>query len=559
MPKALVALTLCLALSFFYFRGVWAHPGSSWIGIPGDAQQFIWFTDWTQFAVLHGQNPLHSTYIDAPSGVNLMWNTSIVFPSLLMTPVTATLGPVVAYNLLATLGVALSAWTAILAFARFTDRWVGAVVGGVMYGFSPYMAAHAIGHLHLVLALFPPLLLILLDEIFVRQRWRPLHAGALLGTLGAAQLLTSEELLLSGALMAVVGLLVLLVLCRSYVREHARHALMALAAATAVGALFAAFPLEVQFLGPQRLTSAPLHPAYFNDFLNTIVPTAQQFNGPRVEHFLGNGAEWNGYVGIPLLIIITYVVVRHRRSRLVLLAFGVGLVATVLSWGGHLHIDGTTTALPLPGGILAHLPLFNQLLFDRLSVFADLMWTLLLAIAVNDALGGRSRLLRGGLAALIALSVLSWVPQPAYITTQSAPRFFLDGGVARIPSASTILVAPFTTSDNNTNPMAWQAAANMRFRMVEGYAFIPEPGGKSSISPPPSATQAALESIRAIGSAPDAGQIGPEMLRELDLWQVHTVVVGPMDHQEAAVRFLVEVFHQTPEKVDGVFVWWSIP
>jgi hypothetical protein len=35
------------------------------------------------------------------------------------------------------------------------------------------MVAHALGHLHLILAVTPPLLLALLDEVLVRQRAAP--------------------------------------------------------------------------------------------------------------------------------------------------------------------------------------------------------------------------------------------------------------------------------------------------------------------------------------------------------------------------------------------------
>jgi predicted TIM-barrel enzyme len=41
------------------------------------------------FAVGHGLDPLVSHYVGFPTGVNLMWNTSVLLPSLPMAPTTA--------------------------------------------------------------------------------------------------------------------------------------------------------------------------------------------------------------------------------------------------------------------------------------------------------------------------------------------------------------------------------------------------------------------------------------------------------------------------------------
>ena len=70
-----------------------------------------------------------------------MWNTSITLPSLLVVPVTLTAGPMVAYNLLATLGPALSGWCAYLALSRYVQSRPAAFIGGALYAFSPFMVA----------------------------------------------------------------------------------------------------------------------------------------------------------------------------------------------------------------------------------------------------------------------------------------------------------------------------------------------------------------------------------------------------------------------------------
>jgi hypothetical protein len=77
-----------------------------------------------------------------------------------------------------------------------------ALLGGPVDGFSPAMIAQSSSHLHLTLgAVLPPLMLLLVDELLVRQRRNPLLAGALT----AAQVLIGEELLaFTGIACAVI-------------------------------------------------------------------------------------------------------------------------------------------------------------------------------------------------------------------------------------------------------------------------------------------------------------------------------------------------------------------
>lgn len=71
------------------FHKAWAQPLGSQIGGAGDADEYSWFLSWMPFAVGHGLDPLVSHYVGFPTGVNLMWNTSVLLPSLPMAPTTA--------------------------------------------------------------------------------------------------------------------------------------------------------------------------------------------------------------------------------------------------------------------------------------------------------------------------------------------------------------------------------------------------------------------------------------------------------------------------------------
>src|SRR6266516_4848486 len=175
---------LYLAMAIGFFATIWFKPGgpfSTALGVGGDPQLAIWFLRWQGFALAHGHNLLFTTYLDAPQGVNLMWNTTAPLLGVALAPLTLTLGGVFAYNVAETLGLASSAMAAFVMIRRYvratdTIGTLATLVGGALYGFSPYMAAHALGHPPAVTLFAAPLMLLVFDDLFVRQGGRPVPA-----------------------------------------------------------------------------------------------------------------------------------------------------------------------------------------------------------------------------------------------------------------------------------------------------------------------------------------------------------------------------------------------
>src|SRR5712664_3013672 len=74
----LLALLGFLGLSVALFAGTWRAPTSSVAGTgTEDIGIIVWFLRWVPFALGHAENPLITTYLNAPSGVNSMWNASM--------------------------------------------------------------------------------------------------------------------------------------------------------------------------------------------------------------------------------------------------------------------------------------------------------------------------------------------------------------------------------------------------------------------------------------------------------------------------------------------------
>src|SRR6266851_9681317 len=88
-PLVWIAPIAYSLLAVALFSSTWIDPAGSWIGSPKDPGLFIWYLGWIPHELAQGHNPLFTDYLSYPPGVNLMWNTSMIFPALLLWPVTA--------------------------------------------------------------------------------------------------------------------------------------------------------------------------------------------------------------------------------------------------------------------------------------------------------------------------------------------------------------------------------------------------------------------------------------------------------------------------------------
>ncbi len=557
-PAALTFL-IFLGLAFLLFASVWRSPSTLAVGNVKDTPQFVWFLRWIPFAISHGYPPLLTDYVDYPDGANLMWNTSIPLLGLLLAPVTLHFGAVVALNLLSTVSPALAASTASLAFRRYVRSPIAAATGGFLYGFSPYVLAHSLGHPQLAVVFIPPLMFLALDDILIRQRRSPVLAGAGLGLLAAAQLLIGEEVLAMGVIVAVPGVILLVALNRNRVGPRILYAARALLVAAGVFLVLGAYPLAVQFLGPQRSEGLHQPPIFYAaDVVNFVVPTRLQLLAPRPAldvsaRFRGGVIEDDAYLGFPLVALIFYVGRRWWNHPGVRWASVLAAVAAVLALGSRLHFLGVITQVPLPWSLFASLPLLDQILTARFTLYLYLLIGLLLALFVDMTVAGtgRRQLAFGSVVTLLVIAAL--FPRPLPALAMATPPFFTNGGLSQIPAGSVALIAPFAGA-SSSEAMGWQAAAAMRFRMPEGYIY-----GPTWINPPPSNLQTAMLQVQLTGDGIGLdGRSRHLLLEDLRRWDVQTVIVGPMAHEDAMVFFFRDLLGRDPIVTGGVYVWWHV-
>jgi hypothetical protein len=453
---------------------------------PADNDQFAWFMRYTAEAVAHGHLPaLVTQALNAPRGINLMWNTSFLLPSLVMAPVTLLGGPQASLTLMLTLGYAGSAATMYWLLRRHGASVLAGGLGGAVYGFSPALLDSAVSHYNLQFAVLPPLIIEAVLRILAGQG-RPVAVGAWLGVLVAAQVFIEEEVL---ADIVIVCLLLAVVLAAS----HPRAALRSLGTAAAglgTGALVAlaicGYGLWIQFRGPLTEHGSP--------FPNSkIFNTAGAFVNPQpglVFHTTSSaayaashgliGSEYLAYLGWPLLVLLVVIIIRYWRDVRVRAAGVTWAVLELLSLGGG-------SAL-LPFHWLQGLPLLVELLPDRLSILADGAAAAVLAFGLDLARARASQTRASRTAAgwvrraapvtVAALAVLPLIPRPAAaVASPSLPAgWYTVFTRLHLPATASVLVVPVPYS-HQSSAMRWQAETGKPGELVAGWFIGPGPSG----------------------------------------------------------------------------------
>ncbi len=482
---------------------LWRDPASRMVaGNPNDTDQFAWFFRYDATAVAHARLPaLVTIAMNAPHGVNVMWNTFMLLPGVLLAPVTLLFGPQTSLTVLLTAGFAGSATAMFAVLRRWEVSVAGAALGAAVYGFSPALLHSSLGHYDLQFAVLPPLIVDAGLQL-ATGRARAVRAGVRLGLLVTAQLLISEEILLDSAL---AGFLLVAVLAASRPRQVAgRIAAVAGGLGTAGGvmAVIAGYPLSVQFFGPLPQHGSPFIPDFFkNDLSGFVVPSSLMAfhtagSAAEAARYQGQLPEYLGYLGWPLLVLLVLAAVRFWRRLPVRAAAVTAAVLGVFSLGGTLLASGHEHAwIKLPWYWLQSLPVLSSALPDRFSILTDGAAGMLLAFSIDAAVsafaayaaGRVPRLASGWRPAAVVMSVgllavlpILPKPLPAAATTPVPPGWSAAFSSLALPASATVLVVPIPMS-TFTEPMRWQADTGEPGSLVGGYFMGPAWDGKAYI------------------------------------------------------------------------------
>jgi len=555
---------------------LWVDPaGRAQAGGPNDVDLFAWFVRYAATAVGHGQLPaLITSAMNAPQGVNLMWNTSFLLPGVLLAPVTLLAGPQVTSTVVLTLGFAGSAASLFWVLRRWGASLGAAGLGGAVYGFSPALVASGPGHYQLQFAVLPPLIIDAALRLFT-GRSRAVRGGVWLGLLCAAQLFTGEELLVYTVVAAVILVAAVAVSRPRAVRARARGAASGLAVALLVFLLVDGYALWVQFAGPLAEHSklrgsltgnlswfvTPSAALWFHTTASAAETASQQL-----------AAEYVSYLGWPLIgMLVVCAVVFWRDVRVRATAVTCAVLELCALGGGSLRVGGGVTwpGRLLPWHWVEGLPGLAQVLPWRFAILADGAAAALLVFALDRALAAVPRAkgrpswrgwpgwTRGALGAVAVLAVLPLVPLP-YQTTpvaQVPAGWQATFSELRLPLDAPVLILPFP-SGGQSQVLRWQTDTGLPGAMIGGYFIGPSPTGQATFffqpNSQPSDVARYLNGVY-LGQHP-RGLSDAEIRAVIGSWHTAAIVAvtGP---GSPVARLLTRLFGSPASHIGAVVSW----
>ncbi|MCU1383488.1 MAG: hypothetical protein JWL71_2185 [Acidobacteria bacterium] len=180
--KHLAPLALFAALAVGWTWPLAAHLRDAVPGGPGDNYSFLWNLWWMRHVLATpGLDYFHTTYLFHPFGTAIANHPHTALPALVAATLLKRASIVTAQNLLL-LGYVFANMAVMYALAWDATRHVRAsVLAGIVFGLSPYLAVHLLGHFDLVAAwVLPAFALALRRAVLNRSNRAAIAAGAVL-------------------------------------------------------------------------------------------------------------------------------------------------------------------------------------------------------------------------------------------------------------------------------------------------------------------------------------------------------------------------------------------
>jgi hypothetical protein len=465
-------LALYVAASLLlYGRGVvFGDARETVVGRFGSDQGFfMWSLVYWKRVLSGAEVPFLTDLIFSPDGFNLAWATVIPLPAVLAAPLTATVGPELAYNVLALAAPPLAAWCCFLLCREACGRVGPALAGGAVFGFSSYMSAEMQNHLNLALV-FPLPLAAYLVLRHARGTIGDRRFAVAIGAVLVAQFLIFTEMLLGlvlfGGLAGVLALILAGPDLRPALRRTARLTLIG-----GVGALVVVSPYLYEAFAHTNPIAERLSPGvYVLDLANLVVPTeVTEIGGHQLigtsATFTGNVTEQLGYLPLPLLGLAVAFAIAARGTFAGRLLPIVALVAVVCALGPRLVVAGAVGP-PLPWALAQELPLLDLALPTRFVVHAWLALAVMIALVL--AMPARLGVARSAVALLGIVMLVPNLDAGFWWHRLAPPAFFANGAAeATLGPDPVVLLLPHGFLANG---MYWQAKTDMAFRQAGGYA-----------------------------------------------------------------------------------------
>lgn len=530
---------------------------------PADQGFNEWMLAHAAHAATHLDNPFFTTLQNAPDGINLMTNVGLQLPGLLLTPVTLLGGASLSYLVLITANLAGTAFAWYWVLSRhLVEARSAAFLGGLFCAFAPALVSHSNGHSHITAQWLVPF--IVWRVVRLTRPNGMVRNGLVLGVLIAAQFFISLEILFLvafGCVIATVGYLIF------RPREAVRRAPTVLAGLGVAGGLVlvvTAYPLWMQFFGPQHRVGHPGNPDAYALKLGAFTAYATESIGGSATSAKGlipNTTEEAAFYGWPLLVLAAAATFWLRREFAVRIVAFTAVVSGVLAIGSTLTWGTRRTDVPAPYALLQGLPIVDAMVVSRFALITTALLGVLFAIAGDRLLavareaGPAARPLRLIAGAAIAGALLPVLPTPLPAQARPAVPDFVTSGAWRdyVAEGRTLVPVPV----NNMTSVWWGAASLAGFAVPQGYFLAPtsatDRSGRWGVEPRPTSLLLTAVAAGERGTAVTEAERA-QALADVRYWRADAVVL-PRHSREAELWAVLTACYGQGRQIDDVWMW----
>jgi hypothetical protein len=567
----IAAMLSMVAMALFLTAPLWFNLDHELREDPQDQAFFEWMLAHGARVLTDGVSPFFSDRLNYPDGMNMMANTSVLAVSLPLSPVTVLFGPHVSFNVFLTLALAVTgvSWYLVLS-RRFVPSRTAAWVGAIFCTFAPSMVSHAGGHPNIVSQFLVPVLIWRTLEL--RRPGRAVRNGLLLAGVVVWQAFINLEVLFMTAVGLGIFCTVMAVARRRSHRGEATAVLRALGVTAAVALTALAYPLYVQFFGPQSYHGLSEFVRYFGADLASFTGYARRSiagDAATASRLAQNASEENAFFGWGLVILFVGLVVWMRRTVAVLAAAGVALFFAAMSLGPQIQYRGRPTGVAGLWAYLHSVPVLNSAVPTRWAMAIAPVIGIVLALGCQRAveLGRRQPAARGTLRVAIPTAVaMALVPLfPTPLPTRRmdpVPTFITSGAWRGYVDEQHSLVALPPPNSAYPAPLRWAAYTGNDMRIARGYGLFPAENpmnpadrtGQFEAAWRP--TSGLFASIRAGYPIPQITDARREMtLADLRYWRAGVVVLTPQDRDIEMLRAMSQIIGFQPTWTGDLWMW----
>nr|WP_229067416.1 hypothetical protein [Actinoplanes sp. DH11] len=560
-----------LAVALFVTAPLWLNLDHELRDDPQDQAFFEWMLAHGARVLTDGVYPFFSDRLNYPDGVNMMANTSVLAVSVPLTPITLLFGPHVSFNVFLTGALALTgtSWYLVLS-RRFVSSRLAAWVGALFCTFAPSMVSHAGGHPNIVSQFLVPL--IIWRTLELRAPRRATRNGLILAGLLIWQAFINLEILFMTAVGVGIFCVVMAILRRRTHRGEVLTFLRGLGVTAAVTLAALAYPLSVQFFGPQSYHGLAEFVRHFGADLASFTAYASRSvagNEAVAAGLSQNPAEENAFFGWGLIVLFVGLLVWMRRTPAVLILGGVAVLFAAMSLGPRVYVNGVNTGIPGLWSLLHSVPILNSAVPTRWAMAIAPMVGILLALGVQRAVDmvrtqPQSRgPVRVAMITAVAMALVPLAPTPLQTTPMDpVPEFVTTGAWKQYVDDNHTLVALPLPDSSYPDPLRWTAYTGHDMRIAGAYALLPNqdprnPDDRTAIfSPPWRPTSGLMASIRQGNPIPEITDTRREMtLADLRFWKAGVVVLTPQARDIEMLRTFSELIGFRPTWTGGVWMW----